>query len=50
MFIVIVMEITLGHTYRLHATANSVSIINKNTVYTRVCLGDRTKVNLDRGL
>ena len=25
--------------------AINVSIINKNTVYTRVCPGDRTKVN-----
>ena len=27
----------------------NVSIINKNTVYTRVCPGDQTKVNLDHG-
>ena len=26
-----------------------VSLINKNTVYTRVCPGDRTKVNLEYG-
>ena len=29
--------------------AINVSIINKNTVYTCVCPGDRTKVNLDHG-
>ena len=29
--------------------ARNVSIIIKNTVYTRVCPGDRTKVNLDHG-
>ena len=29
--------------------AINVSINNKNTVYTRVCLGDRTKVILDHG-
>ena len=29
--------------------AINVSIINKNTVYTHVCPGDQTKVNLDHG-
>ena len=29
--------------------AINLSIINKNTVYTRLCPGDRRKVNLDHG-